>query len=112
MADVVCAELAFNPVHSLRIWTRHNCRIIDQYINLLNIVIDASGSFADRDQTTEIEIDEFGPDFGVDRINAVDDRLDFAQGTTSKDEQFRRSGGQRSCSLRSYTSLTRTCDKD
>ena len=76
---MVCAELAFNPVHSLRIWTGHDCRIIDQYINLLDIVIDASGSFANRGQTTEIELDEIGPDFWVDSPDAVDDRLDFYQ---------------------------------
>lgn len=112
MANVVGAELAFNPIHSLRIWTRHHCRIIDQYINLLDIVVDLSGSFANRGQTTEIEIDELGSDSGIDRIDAVNDRLDFAQGTTSKDEQFRSSSGQTNCSLCSYTSLTGTCDED
>ena len=79
MAYVVCAELGFNPIHSLCKGTRHNCRIVDQYMDLLDIGINAGSSFADRGLTTEIEIDELGPDCGLDCIDAINDWLDFAQ---------------------------------
>lgn len=40
VSDMVGAELAFNPIHGLTKGTGHDCRVVDQDVDLLDASVD------------------------------------------------------------------------
>ena len=112
MPNVICAKLAFNPIHCFSKRTCHDCCIVDQDINLLDASVDVCGSLSYGRLAAEIDADELRLDLWVDGVNAINDWLDLGQGTTSKDDQGRRTSGETCCGLCTYTSVAGAGDED
>lgn len=85
MSDMVGAKLGFNSIHGLAKGTGHDCRVVDQDVDLLDASIDDRCSLSYRRLVAEVDADELRLHLWMNGMDTINDGLDLGQGTTSKD---------------------------
>lgn len=86
---MISTKLMLDPIRCLRVFfRRHNARIVNQNIDLLDHTSDLGRRFPYAGEVIEVELHELGGGAGADFLDVFDDGGDFGIGPAGEDEVF------------------------